>query len=42
MFVTAPGQDVAELAWQALKIGYERLAGHLEMSSLEAEGGPGR
>ncbi|MCX5380821.1 rhodanese-like domain-containing protein [Streptomyces sp. NBC_00091] len=29
VFVTAPGQDLAELTWQALKIGYERLAGHL-------------
>ncbi|MCY0930211.1 MBL fold metallo-hydrolase [Streptomyces sp. H27-H1] len=29
VFVTSPGQDLAELTWQALKIGYERLAGHL-------------
>lgn len=29
VFVTRPGQDLAELTWQALKIGYERLAGHL-------------
>lgn len=25
VFVTAPGQDLAELTWQSLKIGYERL-----------------
>ncbi|MFI2431316.1 rhodanese-like domain-containing protein [Streptomyces sp. NPDC018693] len=31
VFVTAPGQDLTELTWQALKIGYERLAGHLDM-----------
>jgi rhodanese-related sulfurtransferase/glyoxylase-like metal-dependent hydrolase (beta-lactamase superfamily II) len=30
VFVTSPGQDLAELTWQALKIGYERLAGHLD------------
>ncbi|WP_274565046.1 MBL fold metallo-hydrolase [Streptomyces spiramyceticus] len=30
VFVTNPGQDLAELTWQALKIGYERLAGHLD------------
>ncbi|WP_328767297.1 MBL fold metallo-hydrolase [Streptomyces sp. NBC_00286] len=29
VFVTTPDQDLAELTWQALKIGYERLAGHL-------------
>jgi hydroxyacylglutathione hydrolase len=29
VFVTAPGQDLAEIAWQALKIGYEHPAGHL-------------
>ena len=39
MFVTAPGQDIAELAWQALKIGYERLAGPLGNELL---GGRGR
>jgi rhodanese-related sulfurtransferase len=30
VFVTRPGQDLAELTWQALKIGYERPAGHLD------------
>jgi glyoxylase-like metal-dependent hydrolase (beta-lactamase superfamily II)/rhodanese-related sulfurtransferase len=30
VFVTNPEQDLAELTWQALKIGYERLAGHLD------------
>jgi glyoxylase-like metal-dependent hydrolase (beta-lactamase superfamily II)/rhodanese-related sulfurtransferase len=39
VFVTAPGQDLAELAWQALKIGYERLAGHLEWVAWQADGG---
>ena len=29
-FVLAPGQDPAEVAWQALKIGYEHLAGQLD------------
>ncbi|MFE0802715.1 rhodanese-like domain-containing protein [Streptomyces sp. NPDC058812] len=29
VFVTNPDQDLSELSWQALKIGYERLAGHL-------------
>lgn len=29
VFVTAEGRDLAEIAWQALKIGYERPAGHL-------------
>ncbi|MEU7056070.1 MBL fold metallo-hydrolase [Streptomyces sp. NPDC046197] len=38
-FVTNPGQDLTELTWQALKIGYERLAGHLPMTSWIAEGG---
>ncbi|WP_207928807.1 MBL fold metallo-hydrolase [Actinomadura sp. 6K520] len=28
-FVTAPGQDTADIVWPAYKIGYERLAGHL-------------
>lgn len=28
-FVTTEGQDLAEIVWQAYKIGYERLAGHL-------------
>lgn len=39
VFVTAPGQDLAELTWQALKIGYERLAGHLDMRAWTADGG---
>ncbi|MET8623841.1 MBL fold metallo-hydrolase [Kitasatospora sp. NPDC004669] len=29
VFVHSPGQDLAELTWQARKIGYDRLAGHL-------------
>ncbi|WP_225829905.1 rhodanese-like domain-containing protein [Streptomyces sp. NK08204] len=29
VFVLGPGQDAAEVAWQAAKIGYDRLAGHL-------------
>lgn len=29
VFVLGPGQDGAEVAWQAAKIGYDRLAGHL-------------
>ncbi|ALV32282.1 MBL fold metallo-hydrolase [Streptomyces sp. CdTB01] len=39
VFVTAPGQDLAEPAWQALKIGYERLVGHLTMDAWTAGGG---
>ncbi|MFP3991832.1 MBL fold metallo-hydrolase [Streptomyces sp. E11-3] len=41
VFVTAPGQDLAELTWQAWKIGYERLAGHLDggMAAWTADGG---
>ncbi|MFZ3495827.1 MBL fold metallo-hydrolase [Streptomyces sp. 5.8] len=41
VFVTAPGQDHAELTWQALKIGYECLAGRLGggMAAWTAEGG---
>ncbi|NNN36030.1 rhodanese-like domain-containing protein, partial [Streptomyces sp. S3(2020)] len=39
VFVTAPGQDLAELTWQALKIGYERLAGHVEWTVWQADGG---
>lgn len=39
VFVTAPGQDLAELAWQSLKIGYERLCGHLTMDAWTADGG---
>ncbi|NEA60169.1 MBL fold metallo-hydrolase [Streptomyces sp. SID13666] len=37
--VTAPGQDLTEITWQALKIGYEHLAGHLEMAAWTAGGG---
>jgi glyoxylase-like metal-dependent hydrolase (beta-lactamase superfamily II)/rhodanese-related sulfurtransferase len=42
VFVTAPGQDPAEIAWQALKIGHDRLAGHLDggMAAWIADGGP--
>ncbi|MER5177433.1 MBL fold metallo-hydrolase [Streptomyces sp. NPDC002896] len=41
VFVTAPGQDLADLTWQALKIGYERLAGHLAggMDAWVSDGG---
>ncbi|QNE73297.1 MBL fold metallo-hydrolase [Streptomyces finlayi] len=41
VFVTNPDQDLAELTWQALKIGYERLAGHLGggMNAWTAGGG---
>ncbi|HEY1619959.1 MAG TPA: rhodanese-like domain-containing protein [Streptosporangiaceae bacterium] len=41
-FVLAPGQDPAEVAWQALKIGYEQLAGQLDggMPAWQADGGP--
>lgn len=41
VFVVGPGQDDAEVAWQALKIGYERLAGHLTggMDAWTAAGG---
>jgi hydroxyacylglutathione hydrolase len=41
-FVLAGGQDPAEVAWQALKIGYEDLAGQLEggMDAWRADGGP--
>jgi glyoxylase-like metal-dependent hydrolase (beta-lactamase superfamily II)/rhodanese-related sulfurtransferase len=39
VFVTAPGQDLTELTWQALKIGHERLRGHLEMPAWIADGG---
>ena len=41
-FVLAPGQDPAEVAWQALKIGYEDLAGQLDggMTAWHADGGP--
>jgi hydroxyacylglutathione hydrolase len=41
-FVLADGQDPAEVAWQALKIGYENLAGQLDggMAAWQADGGP--
>jgi rhodanese-related sulfurtransferase/glyoxylase-like metal-dependent hydrolase (beta-lactamase superfamily II) len=41
-FVLAGGQDPAEVAWQALKIGYENLAGQLQggMAAWQADGGP--
>ena len=41
-FVLAGGQDPAEVAWQALKIGYENLAGQLDggMAAWHAGGGP--
>ncbi|MFD3789289.1 rhodanese-like domain-containing protein [Streptomyces cyaneofuscatus] len=41
VFVAAPAQDLSELTWQALKIGYERLAGHLDggMDAWTADGG---
>ncbi len=41
-FVLASGQDPAEVAWQALKIGYEQLAGQLDggMTAWHADGGP--
>ncbi|WNM35784.1 MBL fold metallo-hydrolase [Streptomyces sp. Li-HN-5-11] len=42
VFVTNPGQDLAELTWQALKIGYDRLAGHLPMTAWAADGGEQR
>jgi len=41
-FVAGPGQDLAEVAWQALKIGYGNLAGTLAggMPAWEAAGQP--
>jgi len=39
LFVTTPGQDLAELTWQVLKIGYERLSGHVTMDAWTADGG---
>jgi hydroxyacylglutathione hydrolase len=40
-FVLADGQDPAEVAWQALKVGYHELAGQLEggMAAWQAAGG---
>jgi len=42
--VLGPGQDASELAWQAAKIGYDRLAGQLAggMDAWHADGGPTR
>jgi hydroxyacylglutathione hydrolase len=39
--VLGPGQDRADVAWQAVKIGYERLAGALDggMDAWAADGG---
>jgi rhodanese-related sulfurtransferase/glyoxylase-like metal-dependent hydrolase (beta-lactamase superfamily II) len=41
-FVLGNGQDPAEVAWQALKIGYENLAGQLDggMAAWQAGGRP--
>jgi hydroxyacylglutathione hydrolase len=41
-FVLAGGQDPAEVAWQALKVGYENLAGQLDggMAAWHADGAP--
>jgi hydroxyacylglutathione hydrolase len=41
-FVLADGQDAAEVAWQAFKVGYEQLAGQLDggMTAWHANGGP--
>jgi len=41
-FVLAGGQDPAEVAWQALKIGYEDLTGQLDggMAAWHADAGP--
>ncbi|MFI2350738.1 rhodanese-like domain-containing protein [Streptomyces sp. NPDC019443] len=42
VFLAGPGQDLAEVTWQAVKIGYERLAGHLNggMAAWISGGGP--
>ena len=42
VIVAAPGEALDEVTWQALKIGYENLAGPLEggMAAWEAEGQP--
>ncbi|HET9967585.1 MAG TPA: rhodanese-like domain-containing protein [Streptosporangiaceae bacterium] len=41
-FVLSGGQDPAEVTWQALKIGYENLAGRLDggMTAWRADSGP--
>jgi hydroxyacylglutathione hydrolase len=38
-FVLADGQDPAEVSWQALKIGYENLAGHYGLAVLAGGAG---
>ncbi|MDQ0939330.1 rhodanese-like domain-containing protein [Streptomyces sp. V1I1] len=42
VFLAGPEQDLAEVTWQALKIGYERLAGYLDggMAAWISDGGP--
>jgi hydroxyacylglutathione hydrolase len=42
VFVLGAGQDSADIAWQAVKIGYERLVGRLDggMDAWTAHGGP--
>ncbi|MFF8841209.1 rhodanese-like domain-containing protein [Streptomyces sp. NPDC015127] len=42
VFLLGPGQDAAEVAWQAAKIGYDRLAGQLAggMDAWRADAGP--
>ncbi len=42
VFVLGAGQDSADVAWQALKIGYEQLAGRLDggIDAWSAHGGP--
>ncbi|MFF7764779.1 MBL fold metallo-hydrolase [Streptomyces griseorubiginosus] len=42
VFVTSESQDLSEIVWQAYKIGYERLAGHLRggMDAWLADGNP--
>jgi hydroxyacylglutathione hydrolase len=44
VFVTGPDQDVTEAVWQALKIGYDNLAGHLHggLAAWTAAGYPTR
>jgi glyoxylase-like metal-dependent hydrolase (beta-lactamase superfamily II) len=41
-FILGDGQDPAEVVWQALKVGYENLAGRLDggMAAWQAGGGP--
>jgi glyoxylase-like metal-dependent hydrolase (beta-lactamase superfamily II)/rhodanese-related sulfurtransferase len=41
-FVVAADQELAEIGWQAYKIGYERLVGHLTMATWLAAGGEQR